>query len=60
MDKKWFEQPIPEEWFDDPDFLETRAFYEAMQAYRHSKLDPALAFEHIKNLIRTFYVERKT
>jgi hypothetical protein len=55
MNKEWFDAPIPEDWFDNPDFLETRAFYEAMQAYRHTRLDAALAFEHVKRLLRDFH-----
>jgi hypothetical protein len=48
-------QPLPEEWFDHADFLETRAFYEIMQAYRHTRVDAAPEFEHVKRAIRTFY-----
>ena len=48
---------IPEEWLDTSDPLESRAFYELMQQYRHA--DPTdqeeviRAFDDVKAFVRT-------
>jgi hypothetical protein len=45
---------LPAEWVDADHPLETRAFYELMQMYRHASFeDAAAAFEQVKEYLRT-------
>jgi hypothetical protein len=47
---------LPAEWIDDADPVNTRAFYELMQVYRHADFASAAeAFETVKQFIREAY-----
>lgn len=41
------------------EFVESREFYERMQAYRHARHDPVEEFDNIKKLIRFNYTPRQ-
>lgn len=45
---------VVDEWMDNDDALETRMFYELMQAYRFARLEPETiqAFELVKGFVR--------